>query len=470
MKFLIQSIAGRNRSLVRALVSRRFFASSSPEELAKRNYANDLSEYNSVVNSVTAQRRHYLLRDVYDDMKLDGVQPTADIFHSFVVGVMKGARLSDAFFFREEMKSIGIAPDVNLYNFLISTCGKCKNGKEAIRVFDEMKRYDVKPNGQTFVCLLNACAVSGHLDLVYAIVRDMTAAGVGLNQFCYAGLITAHLNKEPRPENLSTKILELVEQSKGWSSIDSSRKSAEDMMFSISEEELYNVPTAEYSHRSRFLQRNLTVYHVAFSALADLKDVQATEALLEMLKKDGKNTDTYCVIQIMRCYLHSKDFKNGLKWFQDYMNSDKTPAMELYTTLIEGAMTDYTEEGMKIAQETLVNAYRPGCTKRRIHEINSLEYMAAGQCMNDRNFFLDARTGSNLLLKAAGEKTGGYTVANMTWDLMQARNIPQTLASVEAYYKGLKEREIPEDDPRLMLVTRTFNTLKRQQGTFLNRR
>lgn len=40
----------------------------------------------------------------------------------------------------------------------------------------------------------------------YAIVRDMTAAGVGLNQFCYAGLITAHLNKQPRPDNLSTKV------------------------------------------------------------------------------------------------------------------------------------------------------------------------------------------------------------------------------------------------------------------------
>lgn len=40
----------------------------------------------------------------------------------------------------------------------------------------------------------------------YAIVRDMTAAGVGLNQFCYAGLITAHLNKQPKPDNLSTKV------------------------------------------------------------------------------------------------------------------------------------------------------------------------------------------------------------------------------------------------------------------------
>ncbi|CAA0397628.1 unnamed protein product [Arabidopsis thaliana] len=435
---------GRNRSLVRALVSRRYFA-SSPEEIAKRNYANDLSEYNTAVNSVTAQRRHYLLRDVYDDMKLDGVQPTADIFHSFVVGTMKGARLSDAFFFREEMKAMGIAPDVNLYNFLISTCGKCKNGKEAIRVYDEMKRYDVKPNGQTFVCLLNACAVSGQLDLVYAIVRDMTAAGVGLNQFCYAGLITAHLNKQPRPDNLSTKILEFVEQSKGWSAIDSSRKSAEDVMFSISEEELYNIPTADYSHRTRFLQRNLTVYHVAFSALADLKDVKATEALLEMLKKDGKDTDTYCVLQIMRCYLHSQDFENGLKLFQDYMSADKIPAMELYTTLIEGAMTGYTDNGMKIAQDTLIQ-------------------------MNERNFFLDPRTGSNLLLKAAGEKTGGYTVANMIWDLMLARNILPTLAAVEAYYKGLKEREIPEDDPRLMLVTRTYNNLRLREGTLPNRR
>ncbi|KAL9289283.1 Pentatricopeptide repeat-containing protein mitochondrial [Arabidopsis thaliana] len=445
MKFLMQSISGRNRSLVRALVSRRYFA-SSPEEIAKRNYANDLSEYNTAVNSVTAQRRHYLLRDVYDDMKLDGVQPTADIFHSFVVGTMKGARLSDAFFFREEMKAMGIAPDVcELVQLLISTCGKCKNGKEAIRVYDEMKRYDVKPNGQTFVCLLNACAVSGQLDLVYAIVRDMTAAGVGLNQFCYAGLITAHLNKQPRPDNLSTKILEFVEQSKGWSAIDSSRKSAEDVMFSISEEELYNIPTADYSHRTRFLQRNLTVYHVAFSALADLKDVKATEALLEMLKKDGKDTDTYCVLQIMRCYLHSQDFENGLKLFQDYMSADKIPAMELYTTLIEGAMTGYTDNGMKIAQDTLIQ-------------------------MNERNFFLDPRTGSNLLLKAAGEKTGGYTVANMIWDLMLARNILPTLAAVEAYYKGLKEREIPEDDPRLMLVTRTYNNLRLREGTLPNRR
>lgn len=438
MKFLLQSISGKNRCLIRAL-GRRYFAAST-EEYAKRNYADNISEYNTVVNSVVAQRRHYLLRDVYEDIMLDGLQPTADIFHSLVVGAMKGARLQDALFFREEMKAVGIAPDVNLYNFLISTCGKCKNSNEAIRVFEEMKRFAVKPNSQTYVCLLNACAAAGRLDRVYSIVRDMTAAGAGLNKFCYTGLITAYLNKVPRPDDLSTKILELVEQSKGWSPIDSSKRSAENMMYGVSEEELYNIPTAEYTHRSRFLQRNLPVFHVAFTALADLRDVKAMEALLEMLKTDGHKTDTYIVIQIMRCYLHSGDLDNGLKWFEDYMNSSGTSCFELYLTLVEGAMTGYTPKGMQIAQDTLVK-------------------------MNSHNYYLDPKNGSDLLLKAAGEKTGGYTTANYIWDLMQARNVTPVLPAVEAYYKGLKDREIPQDDPRLMLVSSLYDNLRRKATT-----
>ncbi|EFH45314.1 predicted protein [Arabidopsis lyrata subsp. lyrata] len=201
-------------------------------------------------------------------------------------------------------------------------------------------------------------------------------------------LITASHRRFSHSLLFSQKILEFVEQSKGWSAIDSSRKSAEDVMFSISEEELYNIPTADYAHRTR-------------------------------------------------CYLHSEDFENGLKLFEDYMSADKIPAMEFYTTPIEGPMTGHTDNGMKIAQDTLVMFIGSSCTEKRIDEVK----------MNERNFFLDPRTGSNLLLKAAGEKTGGYIVANMIWDLMLVRNILPTLAAVEAYYKGLKEREIPEDDP-----------------------
>lgn len=74
---------------------------------------------------------------------------------------------------------------------------------------------------------------------------------------------------------LSGKIIELVEQSKGWSAVDHTTDIAENVMKGITEEELYNLPTAEYVHRrAGFIARQLTVYHVAFLACADLKDVQ----------------------------------------------------------------------------------------------------------------------------------------------------------------------------------------------------
>ncbi|KAF3649174.1 putative SRSF protein kinase 1-like isoform X2 [Capsicum annuum] len=38
----------------------------------------------------------------------------------------------------------------------------------------------------------------------YAIVWDITAAGLGLNKFCYAGLIAAHKNKEPVTDDLAS--------------------------------------------------------------------------------------------------------------------------------------------------------------------------------------------------------------------------------------------------------------------------
>ncbi|XP_054779429.1 pentatricopeptide repeat-containing protein At4g35850, mitochondrial-like [Prosopis cineraria] len=435
---LLRSVIGQQGSLVR-VAGRRYFAAST-EEYSKRNYANNVSEYNTVVGSLTAQRRHFLLRDVYDDMMLDGVQPIRDTFHSFIVGTMKGSRLQDAFFFRDQMKVMGLTPDVTLYNFLISTCGKCKNSDKAIQILEEMKHMEVKPNVQTYICLLHACAAGGRLDRVYAIVRDMTAAGLGLNKFCYAGLIVAHENKTPVTDDFATKVIEFVERSKMWSSVESDSVNAENVMMGVSDEELYNLPTAEYVHRrGGFLARQLTAYHTAFHASADLKNVELTDTLLEMLKKEGIIPDTYIVMQVIRCYLHAGDLDRGLQTFEDYVKSGKPLAPELYVTLAEGAMIGHTPKGMQIAQDTLVN-------------------------MTSRNFFLNPKMGSDLLLVAAGEKTGGYTTANYIWDLMRARKIVPSFPALEAYYQGLKEREIPEDDPRLLLVSRTCDNLRGRFG------
>ncbi|XP_050262556.1 pentatricopeptide repeat-containing protein At4g35850, mitochondrial-like [Quercus robur] len=121
------------------------------------------------------------------------------------------------------------------------------------------------------------------------------------------------------------------------------------------------------------------------------------------------------------------------------MSSGKPTIVELYVTLVEGAMVGHTPKGMQLAQDTLVN-------------------------MNSRDFFLSPKMGSDLLLLASGEKIGGYTTANYIWDLMQAGNFIPSPPAVEAYYKGLKEREIPEDDPRLLLVSKTYDNLRQRSG------
>lgn len=372
-------------------------------------------------------------------MMLDGVKPEPDTFRSLIVGTMRGLQLQDAFFFRDQMRSMGLVPDVALYNLLISICAKCKNSDGASRIFEEMKNLGVKPTGQTFICLLNAYAATGRVDRVYAIVRDMTAAGLGLNKFCYAGLIAAHKNKGPLASDTAAKILELVEQSKGWSDLEGAKDSAENVMMGVSEEELYNIPTAEYVTRRGFLARWLTVYHVAYHACADLRNVEAIDALEEMLKRDGKFPDAFLVMQIIRCYLHSGDIDRGLKVFEEYSTAGKPAFAEIFCTLVEGAMIGYTPKGMKLAQETLEN-------------------------MISKGLYLNKKMGTDLLLAASGEKTGGFTVANLIWDmLMQSGKVIPSFPAVQAYYYGLKGRQIPEDDPRLLLVSSTLDNLRNRQ-------
>lgn len=56
-------------------------------------------------------------------------------------------------------------------------------------------------------------------------------------------------------------------------------------MMGVSEEEFYNLPTAEYVHRrGGFLNRQLTIYHAAFHACADLRNV---EVLLDIYNMPG---------------------------------------------------------------------------------------------------------------------------------------------------------------------------------------
>ncbi|KAM3265122.1 hypothetical protein P3L10_002116 [Capsicum annuum] len=102
----------------------------------------------------------------------------------------------------------------------------------------------------------------------------MTATGLGLNKFYYAGLITTLKNKEPVRDDIASKIIELVEQSNSWSAVEALSDVPVRTMIGVTEE-LYNLPTTEYIFWiGGFLNMELIVYHVVFHTCDDLKSVE----------------------------------------------------------------------------------------------------------------------------------------------------------------------------------------------------
>jgi hypothetical protein len=74
---------------------------------------------------------------------------------------------------------------------------------------------------------------------------------------------------------LSKKVIEYVERSKQWTSVETDSANAENVMVGVTDEELYNLPTAEYvTRRGGFLNRPFVAYHTAFNAAADFKNVK----------------------------------------------------------------------------------------------------------------------------------------------------------------------------------------------------
>ena len=85
------------------------------------------------------------------------------------------------------------------------------------------------------------------------------------------------------------KIIELVKQSKGWSSVEGTSDVAENVMMGVSEEELYNIPTSDFVHRRGFLNAQLTVYHVAFNTCADLRSIEVIHVIVPLYIFSRKN-------------------------------------------------------------------------------------------------------------------------------------------------------------------------------------
>jgi pentatricopeptide repeat protein len=148
----------------------RSYSSAAPSAAyTARNYASNIAEYNRKLLEINNSRRAYLMRDIYEDMQIDGVQPVRDTFHTLISGCMKGDRLQDVMYFFEEMKAMGLAPDVAIYNSVILSCGRCNQIDHAFQVAEEMESNGIPPKHRTFLALLKSCGIAGRVDEAYGV-------------------------------------------------------------------------------------------------------------------------------------------------------------------------------------------------------------------------------------------------------------------------------------------------------------
>lgn len=218
------------------------------------------------------------MRDVFEEMSLDGVRPTRDMYHSGLFSTMKARKLGDALFFWEEMQRSGHQPDVKAFTAIICAAGRCGQVAQAVELRAEMAARGFAPNHNTFLALLNTYAEAGKLDLTRSTFEEMAAAGCEPDAFAYAALINCfrHVPKAHVPPDAEARLQVLLAE--GLAALDagnaadgSSEGEDEDLLFDEFEGGVggKRQDAARPGREGRNL-RALIVYNAALNALVEL--------------------------------------------------------------------------------------------------------------------------------------------------------------------------------------------------------
>eukprot|EP00850_Spirogloea_muscicola_P008671 SM000047S16810 [mRNA] locus=s47:57425:61561:+ [translate_table: standard] len=401
------------------------------------------------------RKKSFLLRDVYEDLVMDGLAPSRDTFHVLIVGAMRGSRLDDAFYFADQMKAHGLGLDQVLYNCLISACARCLQPDRAFLVAEEMEAEGIQPKLRTYVALLNACAFSGRVTDAYELVQKMTEKGMTLSRHCYAALISAH-KYGPHADDTKAKILELLEQSRerkkrrdatsasvsGEDHADSAQHGTredrqEDLEY---DEELMTGVEGMKGFFRRFMNDSrLIVYHAAMRAFVDLKYYEGVLDVFRYITEDGYKPDPFSYVQLMRANLKAGKVEAAKQSYKDYLALGAPPTLDLYLMLMESAILNFDAEGAQFAQELLAE-------------------------MQAKGFFLNPRNGGHLLEVASRQfrifEKDDFRTADMIWEMLYRQgNVPWK--SSMAYLAGLRRRNVKATDPRMQAV---LSHLRMQKG------
>lgn len=257
-----------------------------------------------MVFALSRRKRAYLIRDVVDEMSLNGVRPDKFVLQTGLFACMKARKLGDAMFFFEEMQRRGMEPDTAAYSSAISACGRAGQLGRMLELRDEMLRRGLEVKHNTRLAMLHAFADTGKMQAARQVFDEIVASGHAADEYAYAGLANCyrHMPQRAVPDDAEQLLLGLIDEFKAaWAAAEG----------------------GEPRERQAGRRALLVVVNAVINSLAELGHHQAAVALFKGMPQERIAPDHTTYSNIIRSYM------------QQALGRNRQPASDRLTALLD---------------------------------------------------------------------------------------------------------------------------------------
>ncbi|CAL5224930.1 g7699 [Coccomyxa viridis] len=135
----------------------------------------NMFDYQRMANDVAAARKTFLIRDVMDEMLLNGLAPDRVFLELSITHCMRASRIGDCFYYYNEMQRRGMQPSSKLQGLLISVLSREGHLEAAEEAFYKMNQNTAPDAFELQLALVNAYGEVGDVDKCSAHLKEMLA-------------------------------------------------------------------------------------------------------------------------------------------------------------------------------------------------------------------------------------------------------------------------------------------------------
>ncbi|XP_010545716.1 PREDICTED: pentatricopeptide repeat-containing protein At3g16010 isoform X1 [Tarenaya hassleriana] len=171
----------------------------------------DTVTYSALISSYGKLGRDDSAIRLFDEMKDNGLQPTAKIYTTLLEIYFKLGKVEKALDLFEEMKKTGCPPTVFTYTELIKGLGKAGRVDEAYALFKNMVKYGLDPDVVVLNNLMNIFGKAGRVEDLVKIFHEMETWKCSPNVVSYNTVIKA-LFQSKAPASEASSWLEKMKE------------------------------------------------------------------------------------------------------------------------------------------------------------------------------------------------------------------------------------------------------------------